>query len=86
MSEILVVVGSVTGATRLAKRLGKYGDTKARVINTPEKLGGGGCSYSVVASLSSEGFIRNNLQGINIKKIYIQESAGGERNYYDISR
>ena len=86
MSEILVVVGSVTGATRLAKRLNKYGDTKARVINTPEKLGGNGCSYSVIAALSSEAFIRNNLQGISIKKIYIQETSGGERYYHDISR
>lgn len=85
MSDLLVVVGSVTSATRLAKRLAKYGDTKARVINTPEKLGGSGCSYSVSADLSSEAFIRNNLQGISIKKIYIEEIVGKERYYHDIS-
>lgn len=85
MSDILVVVGSVTGATRLAKRLNKYGDTTARVINTPASLGGSGCSYSVSAMLSSEKFIRNNLYGITIKKIYIVEVIGGEKYYHDIS-
>lgn len=85
MSDILVVVGSVTGATRLAKRLNKYGDTSARVINTPAELGGSGCSYSVSSALSSEKFIRNNLYGITIKKIYIVEIIGGEKYYHDIS-
>lgn len=85
MSDILVVVGSVTSAARLAKRLNKYGDVNARVINTPASLGGSGCSYSVAASLSSEKFIRNNSHGITIKKIYIEEVIGGEKYYHDIS-
>lgn len=85
MSDILVAVGSVTSATRLVKRLAKYGDTKARVINTPARLSGGGCSYSVTASLSSEQFIRKNIQGITVRGIYIEEFAGGERIYHDIS-
>lgn len=85
MSNILVVVGSVTGAARLAKRLAKAGDRNARMINTPAALGGSGCSYSVRASLSSEEFIRNNLHGISIKKIYIEKSDGNRREYRDIS-
>ncbi len=85
MSNILVVVGSITSATRLSKRLTKYGDQNARVISTPSKLGGGGCSYSVRASLTSEQFIKNNLSGISIKKIYIEEKNGEERYYRDIS-
>ena len=43
MTNILVVVGAITSATRLAKRLFKNGDDKARVISTPTELGGGGC-------------------------------------------
>ncbi|MDD6215099.1 MAG: DUF3343 domain-containing protein [Firmicutes bacterium] len=86
MSDILVVVGSITSATRLVKRLEKYGDSSAKVINTPSKLGGSGCSYSVRARLSSENFIRNNLYGISIKKIYIEDRTGKERIYHDISR
>lgn len=85
MSDILVVVASVTSATRLAKRLAKYGDTKARVINTPAKLSGSGCSYAVAADLSSEQFIRKNIQGITVRGIYIEEISGGERVYHDIS-
>ncbi len=85
MSEILVVVGSITSATRLAKRLTKYGDYRARVINTPAKLGGRGCSYSVRASRESEMFIRNNLHGISVKGIYIEKTDGRERFYDDIS-
>lgn len=85
MSDILVTVGSVTSAARLAKRLTKYGDTKARVINTPAEIAGNGCSYAVVASLSSEPFIRQNIQGITVRGIYIEETAGGERYYHDIS-
>lgn len=86
MDDILVVVGSITGATRLAKRLTKYGDRKARVIGTPTQLGGGGCSYSVRASRSSEQFIRNNLHGISVKGIYIEKKLGSTGEYYDISR
>ncbi len=85
MSDILVVVGSITGATRLAKRLAKYGSANARVINTPAALGGSGCSYSVRAPHSDERLIRSSLHGISIKKIYIEHSVGKERQYYDIS-
>lgn len=85
MGEILVRVGSITSATRLAKRLNRAGDRKARVISTPEKLGNSGCSYSVRASEDSIGFIKNNLRGISIKAIYIEKIHNGEREYYDIS-
>ncbi len=85
MSNILVVVGAITSASRLAKRLTKNGDRNVYVISTPAMLGGGGCSYSVRASLASEQFIRNNPDGINIKGIYIEEQKGKERYYRDIS-
>lgn len=85
MSNLLVAVGSVTGATRLVKRLTKFGDRSAQLINTPAVLGGSGCSYSVRAALSSEQFIRNNLHGISVKKIYIESRNGKERDYRDIS-
>lgn len=83
MGGLLVVVGSITSATRLAKQLAKYGDKNARVISTPTQLGGGGCSYSVWASLTSEQFIRNTQ--ISVKHIYIEEKDGKERYYRDIS-
>lgn len=85
MSNILVVVGAITSATRLAKRLTQNGDRNVCVISTPIELGGSGCSYSVRASLASEQFIRNNSGGITIKRIYIEEQKGKERYYRDIS-
>ena len=84
MSNILVVVGAITSATRLSKRLFKNGDDKARVISTPAELGGGGCSYSVRASLASEQFIRNSQ--ISFKRIYIEKKTGEGIVYRDISR
>ena len=86
MAEILVEVGSITSATRLAKRLARAGDKSARVISTPKELGKSGCSYSVKASENSVDFIKNNHQGITVKAIYIEKIRGEERNFYDISR
>lgn len=86
MAEILVEVGSITSATRLAKRLRRAGDKNARVISTPEELGKSGCSYSVKASEESVDFIKNNHQGISVKAIYIEKQKGESREFYDISR
>lgn len=86
MAEILVEVGSITSATRLAKRLMRAGDKNARVISTPRELGKSGCSYSVKASEQSIDFIKNNHQGISVKAIYIEKIRGEGREYYDISR
>lgn len=86
MAEILVEVGSITSATRLAKRLQRAGDRNARVISTPAELGKSGCSYSVKASAGSVDFIKNNHQGISVKAIYIEKTMGEGREYHDISR
>lgn len=85
MSDILVTVASVTSAVRLEKILKKYRDKKARVINTPAPLAANGCSYSVLADLSSEKYIRSVPRGITVTGIYIDETAGGEHFYHDIS-
>ena len=86
MAEILVEVGSITSATRLAKRLMRAGDKHARVVSTPKELGKSGCSHSVKASLESVDFIKNNHQGISVKAIYREEINIGGRVYHDISR
>ena len=85
MSEILIVAGSITNATRLEKRLLAYGDKRTRVINTPSEISKGGCSYSVVASFSSENFVRRGMKGVNIKGIYLIDDSMGMRHYHDIS-
>ncbi|MBQ7751944.1 MAG: DUF3343 domain-containing protein [Clostridia bacterium] len=87
MSDIIVIVGSVTSATRLAKRINSQSVESARVISTPADLRvHSGCSYSVRTSLKNENIVRNNIGGLNIKGIYIEKRDGNERSYYDISR
>ncbi|MBR4721273.1 MAG: hypothetical protein IK057_05875 [Clostridia bacterium] len=87
MSDIIVIVGSVTSATRLARRINSQSTEMARVISTPADLHvHSGCSYSVRTSLKNESIVRNNLGGLNIKGIFIEKRDGNERSYYDISR
>lgn len=86
MSNIIIVVGSQSSATRLARRLNSYGKN-AKVISTPANLRTGeGCSTSVRTDLSSESIVKNNIRGITIKGIYIEEIIGEEHYYYDIFR
>ena len=85
MSEILIVAGSITNATRLEKRLLSYGDKRARIINTPSEISKGGCSYSVVASFSSDQYVRSGIRGVNVRGIYLIDNSMGTRYYYDIS-
>lgn len=85
MSEILILAGAVTNATRLEKRLHSQGDINARAISTPTELGKSGCSYSVIASLKSEGFVRSVAKAYRIKAIYLIENIFGKRSYRDIS-
>lgn len=86
MSDIIVIVGSVTSATRLARRINNQSISGAQVISTPVGLRShSGCSYSVKTSLKNENIVRNNLNGLNIKGIFIEKRDGKERSYYDIS-
>jgi len=86
MSNIVIVVGSQSSATRLVRRINKYGKN-AKVISTPANLRtDGGCSSSVRAELSSEDIVKNSIKGITIKGIYIEEIIGGEYYYHDIFR
>lgn len=84
MSNIIIVVGSASSATRLARRLMRYGK-KAGVISTPANLRkSGSCSSSVRAELSSENIVKNEIKGITIKGMYIEEIVGEKRYYHDI--
>lgn len=86
MTDIIIVVGSQSSAIRLARRINSYGK-RAKVISTPVNLRTyGGCSSSVRAEISSEDIIKNNIKGISVKGIYIEEIIGGEHYYHDIFR
>lgn len=86
MSDIIIIVGSITSATRLAKRINSLSTERAQVISTPADLRNNlSCSYSVRTALANEHIVRNNLYGLNIRGIYIEEKNGKERSYHDIS-
>ena len=86
MSDIIIVVGSVTSATRLARRINSQCLAGARVISTPQELRNNlSCSYAVKTALSNEQIVRNNLAGLNVRGIYIEEKSGNVRSYHDIS-
>lgn len=86
MSDIIIVVGSVTSATRLARRINSQSLAGARVISTPQELRNNlSCSYAVKTVLSNEQIVRNNLAGLNVRGIYIEEKSGNARSYHDIS-
>ena len=86
MSDIIIVVGSITSAVRLAKRVNSQSLKGAQVISTPTELRNNmSCSYAVKTALANEQIVRNNLAGLNIRGIYIEEKSGKERSYHDIS-
>ena len=86
MSDIIIVVGSITSATRLARRINASSLHGAQVISTPQALRSNmSCSYAVKTTLANEPLVRNNLAGLNVRGIYIEEKSGIERSYHDIS-
>ena len=86
MSDIIIVVGSITTAARLAKRINSLSMQGAQVISTPTELRSNmSCSYAVKTALANEYIVRSNLAGLNVRGIYIEEKSGKERSYHDIS-
>lgn len=64
---MLITIGSVTTASRLAKLIEKEMHLKARVMHTPSQLNKGGCSYSVIVTSDNCDYIRNLAEKYNIK-------------------
>ncbi|MEE1224670.1 MAG: putative Se/S carrier-like protein [Clostridia bacterium] len=79
-----MIVGSVTMATRLKKKLEAASGQGVSVVHTPAKLAKtSGCSYSVRADNKLYSMIHPlcDEHGIHIKKIYLEEAVGKERIY-----
>ncbi len=79
-----VLVGSITTAMRLKRLLERVYGIPSDVVQTPSAIKHGGCSYSVRTN-ASNALARVKLieeeYGINIKRIYVERSVGGERVY-----
>ena len=84
---IYAVIGSVTTAGRLARKMQEAGDLSARVVHTPSEFNNGGCSYSVkTAFCSAEPIYRiANTNRIRIKRCYRENYVNGRKVYNAIS-
>ena len=87
LTYILVVVGAITSATRLATELEKKGCKSIKVIRTPIVLSAGGCSYSIKLPESDINILRSvvSIRRYRVKKIYSVVEEGRECEYNDIS-
>lgn len=87
MANLLAVVGPITTASRLEKKLSKRTNISARIVHTPEELSSGGCSYSVRSGAENLPVIMETAEkyNINVKAYYIVEISGGKEVYHDIS-
>ncbi len=84
---MLVTIGSITTATRLARLIERNTGSAASVVNTPMSIKTGGCSYSVrFGDRIKDDVLRIMRQyNIPIRKIYRESYNGKKRVYYDIS-
>lgn len=84
---LLITVGSVTTAARLARILEKNTGYPAEVVHTPAAINRGGCSYSVrypeKNAEAARALIRQNR--IPARKYYSEQVVDGKREYHDIS-
>ena len=65
--KVIVILGSITTATRLTKILKRKMGIASSVIHTPAQLSGGGCSYSVKSDSLSLPYIRKALDEYGIR-------------------
>ena len=85
MTYILAVIGSVTTASVIERRLMKHGCTDVSVTHTPVAVKPGGCSYSVKVPGQYLDLLLSLAEKGEIKKLYRINEINGERSYHDIS-
>jgi hypothetical protein len=87
MNYILGAVGSITSTTRLSQRLEKTAGCKSKVVHTPNKGEGGGCSYSLrIEEKDLQSLLSVSRQiNIPVRKFYREEFVDGEMKYHVIS-
>ena len=81
---LIVVLGPITTATRFSKKLLERERISARVVHTPEALGGGGCSYSLRTEMEVLPRVMQVAEDFRfrVKGYYWME---GEGNYHALS-
>ena len=87
MSVILAVIGSITTATRIEKKLEQTTGISARIVHTPAVLGNGGCSYSIKTKSENLPIVAETASKykIRVKGYYLVENTDGKEVYHAIS-
>ena len=87
MSVLLAVIGSVTTATRLHKKLEQTMGISARIVHTPQAIGNGGCSYSIKTKSENMPIVMETAAEykIRVKGWYLAENEDGKEVYHAIS-
>ena len=87
MQNLIITVGSVTSAVRLAKKINALGIINASVIHTPPQINLGGCSYSVKTDYKYFSVINKMIleKKIKYKKMYKEETIESECVYDALS-
>ena len=85
MANLLITVGSVTTANRLNRILA--GEVSTRIIHTPIKISGGGCSYSLVTRADNLERVKRIVSenGIKVKGYFMESDSKGEKGYHALS-
>ncbi len=85
--NLIVVIGPITTANRLWKRLDKDYGISARIFHTPVALGSKGCSYSLKTHFKNLPLITEaaNRYNIKISGLYLSEKTEGEEVYHALS-
>lgn len=86
-SDLIAVVGSVTTASRLERKLNENGRAFSRIVHTPAELGNGGCSYSIRTNGKNLPVVIEtaNKYKIRVKGYFLIEISDGKEVYHALS-
>lgn len=86
-ADLIAVVGSITTASRLEKKISATGRIFSRIVHTPAELGNGGCSYSIRTKGENLPVVIEtaNRYRIKVKGYYLIESSNGKEVYHALS-
>ena len=84
---MLVTIGSITTAERLARIIERGTGSPAAVVHTPASINKGGCSYSVRFNDIYENDVKRLIREykVQVKRFYREGLSGAGRVYHDIS-
>lgn len=87
MSFLVAVIGSITTATRFAKKLEQLTGISVRIVHTPEELGSAGCSYSLKTRSEYLPIVMDTAakNKVKVKGYYLEEKTEGKVVYHAIS-